>query len=126
MQSHRGSSQALPVHAHGDQPGSGEPASDPAASLDQTANGAAEAPANTEGQPQQPAGSAAIEQETRDAAEQQGSHSTADQARPQAPPNLIKDSARQFADEPAGDGRTAHLASLAEQADIRYSCNCSQ
>ena len=125
VQSHRGSSQALPAHGSGDQRSSADAPSDAAhasASIADTVTAAAE----SESQPadSQEATQAGTQRQ-RDTTEQEDSQPKASQDTTQAAPNLAKDSARQFAAESAGSAkqssndRTAHFASLAEQADIR-------
>lgn len=129
LQSQRGSSQALPATANKDQRRSADLPSGTAHDSDSRPN----ATATSSEQETHPAsvGSGEAPQATESTAQcasaerQPSSQSTANPTEGQDAPALTKDSARQFADEGAGsadqssDGRTAHFASLAEQADIR-------
>ena len=126
VQSHRGSSQALPAQGSGDHRTSADVPSDTAHAAASTADIAT---ASRDSELQSAAGSQqatdAGTQHQAETTEQEDSQPRASQDTSQAAPSLAKDSARQFADESAGsakqssNGRTAHFASLAEQADIR-------
>ena len=130
MQSHRGSSQALPAHIKGEHKGSADPTSTTARASDLSTHAAATSSDDQTPQAsdasvnaQQATGPAPGEQKDPAATEQQGNQESTDQC--EGGSALDKDSAKQSADKSANtaaqsnNGRTAHFASLAEQADIR-------